>query len=101
MCDKSPNYVRVKCIAKEVKFMTSFVIAFHGVLLCDGKVLLPVLIIKGGAWIAVGVALVVFQLDFFIIKGHDGIWDKRDFAAAMCGNGLFRKRGLPDRYSRV
>ena len=49
--------------------------------LFSGETSLPILIVKGGAWIAVGVTLVVFQLDFFIVKGYDWIWDERDFAA--------------------
>ena len=53
---------------KEVKLTTFFVITFHEVLLCGGKVLLPVLIIKGGAWVAVGVALIIFQPDLLIVE---------------------------------
>ena len=52
----------------------------------DFPKILPILIIEGGAWIAVGVSLVIFQLDFFIIKGDDWIWDERDFTAAAGGH---------------
>ena len=47
--------------------------------------ILPILIVKGGARIAVGIALVVFQLDFLVVKGHNWIWDECDFAAATGG----------------